>query len=405
MAITQAAPFIDDGLAKRNALLLALAQSFAGGVPPIVFATTSILASVLLVDDKSLATLPVTAFVLGTALGTLPAGILMRNFGRRNGLMGALLFGILASVLAAYAAWVGSFLLLCLSTASNGFVMAFTQQARFAAADTASPAFKPKAISWVLTGGILAGVVGPQTVIMTQGMFEPFLFVGTYLAQGVLLAIGLCFVAFLKIPKPPRLEKNRRGRPLAEILMQKTFLVAVVCGMVSYAIMNLIMTSAPLAMVACGLTNSDAALGIQWHVIAMFAPSFFTGSLISRFGHNAVIGAGFVLYAVCALVGLTGLERWIFWSSLVLLGLGWNFSFIGASSLLTQTYRAEEQNRVQSINDFLVFGLVATASFSSGKLLSTFGWETVNLMVFPFVILCLILVISLMFTEKWEVKV
>lgn len=404
MANTLAAPLIDDGLAKRNALLLALAQSFAGGVPPIIFATTSILASVLLVDDKSLATLPVTAFVLGTAIGTLPAGMIMRSFGRRAGLVGALLFGVLFALVAAYAAYLGSFTLLCVSTLGSGFVMAFTQQARFAAADT--PAL-PSAQSnfMVLTGGILAGVVGPQTVILTQGMFEPFLFVGTYLAQAVLMLIGLFFVAFLEIPLPPKMEKHERGRPLLEILKQQKFFVAVGCGMISYAIMNLIMTSAPLAMVACGLTNSDAALGIQWHVIAMFAPSFITGSLISRFGHGAVIGTGFLLYAVCALVGLTGLERWIFWSSLILLGLGWNFSFVGASALLTQTYRPEEQNRVQSINDFFVFGLVATASFSSGKLLNVFGWETVNLMVFPFVILCLFLVVSLMFTEKREVKV
>ncbi|SDR12856.1 MFS transporter [Pseudovibrio sp. Tun.PSC04-5.I4] len=405
MGNSVAAPFIDDGLAKRNALLLALAQSFAGGVPPIIFATTSILASTLLVEDKSLATLPVTAFVLGTAIGTLPAGMLMRSFGRRNGLAGALLFGMVFALVAAYAAYVGSFPILCVSTMGSGFVMAFTQQARFAAADTASAAFKPKAISWVLTGGILAGVVGPQTVILTQGMFEPFLFVGTYLAQAVLLAIGLCFVVFLKIPVPPKLDRSQRGRPLLEIMKQRNFLVAVSTGMISYSIMNLIMTSAPLAMVACGLTNSDAALGIQWHVIAMFAPSFITGSLIGRFGHGPVIGAGFVIYAICALVGLTGLERWIFWSSLVLLGLGWNFSFVGASALLTQTYRPEEQNRVQSVNDFFVFGLVATASFSSGKLLSVFGWETVNMMVFPFVIVCLILVMSLMFTERREVKV
>lgn len=405
MANTLAAPLIDDGLAKRNALLLALAQAFAGGVPPIIFATTSILASVLLVEDKSLATLPVTAFVLGTAIGTLPAGMIMRSFGRRAGLVGALLFGVLCALLASYAAYIGSFTLLCVSTLGSGFVMAFTQQARFAAADTASLAFKPKAISWVLTGGILAGVVGPQTVILTQGMFEPFLFVGTYLAQAVLMLIGLFFVAFLEIPLPPKLEKHERGRPLSEILKQQKFFVAVGCGMISYAIMNLIMTSAPLAMVGCGLTNADAALGIQWHVIAMFAPSFITGSLINRFGHGAVIGAGFLLYAVCALIGLTGLERWIFWSSLIFLGLGWNFSFVGASALLTQTYRAEEQNRVQSINDFFVFGLVATASFSSGKLLNVFGWQTVNLMVFPFVVLCLFLVVSLMFTEKREVKV
>ncbi|KZL16742.1 Major Facilitator Superfamily protein [Pseudovibrio axinellae] len=405
MGNSVAAPFVDDGLAKRNALLLAFTQSFAGGVPPIIFATTSILASTLLVEDKSLATLPVTAFVLGTAIGTMPAGMLMRAFGRRAGLAGALIFGMLCALLASYAAYIGSFSLLCLSTLGSGFVMAFTQQARFAAADTASPAFKPKAISWVLTGGILAGVVGPQTVILTQGMFEPFLFVGTYLAQAVLLAIGLVFVVFLKIPLPAKLEKHERGRPLLEILKQKKFFVAVTTGMIGYAIMNLIMTSAPLAMVACGLSTDDAALGIQWHVIAMFAPSFITGSLIGRFGHGPVIGAGFVLYAICALVGLTGLERWIFWSSLVLLGLGWNFSFVGASALLTQTYRAEEQNRIQAVNDFFVFGLVAAASFSSGKLLNVFGWETVNMMVFPFVIICLFLVMSLMFTERREVKV
>ncbi|WP_102867830.1 MFS transporter [Pseudovibrio exalbescens] len=402
--LVESAGHIDDQLARRNALLLAVAQSLGGSFATIIFATSAILGASLLGADKSLATLPVTAFVLGTALGTLPAGMIMRHYGRRFGFAISMLLGCVFALLASAAAFWGSFYLLCVATLGTGLVAAFVQQFRFAAADTASDAFKPKAISWVLAGGIAAGVIGPQTVIWTKDLFEPFIFAGTYLAQAGLSLVAFVVVLNVKVPfvKPREALDVPKGRSFAQIMQDPRFSVAVLCGMISYAVMSLVMTSAPLAMVACGLTETDAALGIQWHVVAMFGPSFFTGNLIARFGALKIMGLGFVLYVVCSLVALTGLELWIFWSSLVLLGLGWNFSFIGATSLLTQSYRNEERNMVQAVNDFLVFGLVAVASFSSGELLHSFGWETVNTMVFPFVAVCLIALLWLGLREKSE---
>ncbi|WP_420411069.1 MFS transporter [Roseibium sp.] len=392
---------VDDRLAKRNALLLALAQALGGASASIVISTGSLVGYMMLGEDKSLATVPVSAMVLGTAFGTIPAGMIMRRFGRRAGFMGSALLGVASGLLAAYAVMLNHFLLFAFSCSVGGFAGAFVQQYRFAAADTASDAFKPKAISWVLAGGVLAGVVGPQTVIATKDMFAPILFAGTYLAQAGLAFIAMCLLAFIKIPKPPRQNhKQAGGRPLRQIMMQPRFIVAAACGICSYALMSLVMTATPLAMIGCGLSETDAALGIQWHVLAMFGPSFFTGSLIARFGKERIVSIGLSLLAGCSIVALAGLELAHFWTALVLLGLGWNFGFIGATAMLTDTYRPEERNLVQSVNDFLVFGFVAAASFSSGALLNAFGWSTVNILVFPFVVLCIGLLIWLAVAER-----
>jgi len=382
------APPVDDSLAKRNALLLGLAQAMGGALASIVIATGPLVGYMMLSEDKSLATLPVSAMVLGTAFGTLPAGMIMRRFGRRAGFMGASLLSAVSGLVASLAVFQNSFLLFVLACGAGGVAGAFVQQYRFAAADTASEAFKPKAISWVLAGGVLAGVVGPQTVIFTKDLFDPIMFAGTYLAQAGLSMIAFCVVAFLKIPKPTLEERKTGGRPIAEIMAQPRFIVAAACGICSYALMSLVMTATPLAMIACGLSETDAALGIQWHVIAMFGPSFFTGSLIARFGKETIVSVGLLLLAGCSVVALMGIELAHFWTALVLLGLGWNFGFIGATAMLTDTYRPEERNMVQATNDFLVFGFVAAASFSSGALLTFFGWETINMLVFPFVVLC-----------------
>jgi len=393
--------FVDDRLARRNALLLALAQSVGGASASIVIATGPLVGYMMLEQDKSLATLPVSTMVLGTAFGTIPAGMIMRRFGRRAGFMGASLLGVFSGLLASFAVFQDQFLLFALACCLSGLTGAFVQQYRFAAADTASDAFKPKAISWVLAGGVLAGVVGPQTVIATKNLFDPILFAGTYLAQAGLALVALCLVAFVKIPKPPRKSHAQAGgRPLRVIMMQPRFLVAVACGICSYALMSLVMTATPLAMIACGLTETDAALGIQWHVLAMFGPSFFTGNLIGRFGKERIVSIGLALLAGCSIVALMGIELSHFWTALVLLGLGWNFGFIGATAMLTDTYRPEERNLVQAVNDFLVFGFVAAASFSSGALLNLYGWGTVNILVFPFVVLCLGLLVWLVLAER-----
>ncbi|OJJ09384.1 MFS transporter [Alphaproteobacteria bacterium AO1-B] len=393
--------FVDDRLAKRNAVLLALAQALGGASASIVITTGSLVGYMMLDEDKALATVPVSAMVLGTAFGTIPAGIIMRRFGRRAGFMGSALVGVASGLLAAYAVLLNHFLLFSFACGLGGFAGAFVQQYRFAAADTASDAFKPKAISWVLAGGVLAGVVGPQTVIATKDMFAPILFAGTYVAQAGLALIAMFLLAFIKIPKPPRQShKQAGGRPLAQIMKQPRFIVAAACGICSYALMSLVMTATPLAMIGCGLSETDAALGIQWHVLAMFGPSFFTGSLIARFGKERIVSIGLALLAGCAVVALMGLELAHFWTALILLGLGWNFGFIGATAMLTDTYRPEERNLVQAVNDFLVFGFVAAASFSSGALLNAFGWATVNILVFPFVVLCIGLLIWLALAER-----
>lgn len=355
----------------------------------------------MLDEDKALATLPVSTMVLGTAFGTLPAGMIMRRYGRRVGFAGAALLGVLSGLLASFAVFRDNFLLFALACSLGGLAGAFVQQYRFAAADTASDAFKPKAISWVLAGGVLAGVVGPQTVIWTKDLFSPILFAGTYLAQAGLALVAFCLLLFIRIPRPPRISHAQAGgRPLGEIMMQRRFIVAAACGICSYALMSLVMTATPLAMIGCGLTETDAALGIQWHVLAMFGPSFFTGHLISRFGKERIVSIGLALLAGCSIIALMGIELAHFWSALILLGLGWNFGFIGATAMLTDTYRPEERNMVQAVNDFLVFGFVATASFSSGALLNAFGWQTVNYLVFPFVVLCLGLLVWLVWGEK-----
>ncbi|CTQ41624.1 MULTISPECIES: MFS transporter [Stappiaceae] len=401
MTVTTPDSFVDDSLAKRNALLLALAQAIGGASASIVIATAPLVGYSMLDTDKSLATLPVSAMVLGTAFGTIPAGMIMRRYGRRTGFMGAALLGAIAGLLAAFAVFQDEFLMFALGCCISGFAGAFVQQYRFAAADTASDAFKPKAISWVLAGGVLAGVVGPQTVIATKDLFSPILFAGTYLAQAGLSLIAFFLVAFLRIPKPQRHSHAQAGgRPLRQIMSQRRFIVAAACGICSYALMSMVMTATPLAMIGCGLSQNDATLGIQWHVLAMFGPSFFTGNLIGRFGKERIVSIGLLLLAGCSVVALMGVDLANFWIALILLGLGWNFGFIGATAMLTDTYRPEERNLVQAVNDFLVFGFVAAASFSSGALLNVYGWNTVTLLVFPFVVLCIGLLIWLAVAER-----
>lgn len=390
-----AAAGVDDRIARRNVALLAFAQALGGASASIVIATGPLIGSALLGSDKSLATLPVSFMVLGTALGMLPAGMIMRRFGRRRSFLGSSIGGTITSLLAAWAVLGASFWLFTLACAVMGFVTAFVQQFRFAAADTASPAFRPRAISWVMAGGILAGVIGPQTVILTRDLFAPILFAGTYVALAGLSFLAFLVLWFLKSPPPMAKAQAGDARPLSEIMRQPGFIVAVTCGIVSYALMSLVMTATPLAMIGCGLTTTDAALAIQWHVLAMFGPSFFTGSLIARFGVRTIVLVGLALLCGCAVIALSGEEVGHFWVALILLGVGWNFGFIGATTMLTACYRPSERNMVQSANDFLVFGFVAFASFSSGSLLYNFGWGTVNVLVFPVTAICVILMVVL----------
>ncbi|WP_346432317.1 MFS transporter [Breoghania sp. L-A4] len=314
--------------------------------------------------------------------------------------MGGALVGVAAGLLAAWAIFEQAFVMFCLASALSGFVGALVQQYRFAAADTASEMFKPKAISWVMAGGVLAGIIGPQTVIFTVDLFEPVLFAGTFVALAGLNVLSFVILSLIRIPPPETGVVTARGRPILEIISQRRFIVAAACGIATYALMSFVMTATPLAMVACGLTQTDATLAIQWHVLAMFGPSFFTGHLIAKFGKERVVATGLALLAGCGMVALAGVAVENFWIALVLLGLGWNLGFIGATAMVTDTYRPEERNKVQATNDFLVFGFVAAASFSSGTVLHISGWATINWMLFPAVALCLTLLAWLVWSER-----
>jgi predicted MFS family arabinose efflux permease len=374
-----------DRLARRNALVLAVTQALAGGNNTVLVATAGIVGTTL-APDKGLATLPISIFVLGMWAGTLPIGVLARRLGRRNALQIGTVCGVLTGLICCVAVLEGSFLLFNVGAVFSGFYASAHQSYRFAAADTASDAFRPKAISWVLLGGVFAGVVGPQLVIGTKELWPPYLFAATYIGQSALALVSAGVLMLLSIPKPPPRSEVGDGRPLAEIAKEPRFIVAVVCGVASYSMMNLVMTSAPLAMVMCNHSITDATLGLQWHVLGMYAPSFITGTLIARFGIERITGLGLGLIVVAAAIGIAGISLWHFWIGLVLLGVGWNFAFVGATTMVTACHRPDERNKVQAFNDFLVFGSMAIGSFSSGMLLVNFGWATVNEVVFPVVL-------------------
>jgi MFS family permease len=373
-----------DRLARRNALILAVAQSLAGGNNVVLIATGAIVGS-MLAPDKSLATVPVSIYVLGMWVGALPRGWIARRYGRRTSFFVGTGFGVLTGLLACAAVLTASFVLFCVAALFSGFYAAVHQSYRFAAADTATEHFRPKAISWVMVGGIFAGLLGSQLVIATKDLWQPYLFAGSFLAQAAVALVSAGVLMLVKIPMPPPHIAANPGRPLSDIARQPRFIAAVACGVASYAMMNMVMTSAPLAMVDCNHSVGDAALGIQWHLLGMFVPSLFTGSLIVRFGVERIVGLGLGLIVVSAIISMSGISLWHFWIGLTLLGVGWNFAFVGATTMVTQCHRPEERNKVQSFNDFLVFGSMALGSFSSGIVLAGFGWAAVNQIVFPVV--------------------
>ena len=380
----------DDRLAARNALVLAIGQALAGGNATVITATTGIIGS-MLAPDPALVTVPISTMVLGIWIGTLPVGLLAKAFGRRFALQTGSVFGMLSGLVSYTAVMHGSFALLLLGTFCGGLYAAAHQSYRFAAADTASPQFRPKAVSWVLAGGVFAAIIGSQLVIFTKDLIPAFLFAATFLGQSVCAALAAGVLVFVKIPRPRVSHSFADGRPLLEIVRQPRFIVAAACGMASYAMMNMVMTSAPLAMMMCNHSVNQAAFGIQWHVIGMYAPSFITGSLILRFGVHRMMALGLAMIVGAAATGLAGIALWNFWIGLAVLGVGWNFAFISATTLVTECHDPHERNKVQAFNDFLVFGSMALGSFSSGALLSSYGWSAVNEMVFPVVLVAALL--------------
>jgi len=389
---------IDDTVARANVRRLAAAQALTGANAAVVFATGSIVGAQL-APSISLATLPLSIYMLGLAAGTLPTGMIAQAYGRRVAFIAGTGCGALCGLIAAIAILYGSFALFCFATFLGGVYGAVSQSYRFAATDSASVAYRPKAISWVMAGGVFAGVLGPQLVQWTMDLWPPYLFAVSFLVQALVALVAMAVLAGVNAPKPAPAQMTG-GRPLTQIIRQPRFIAAVICGAVSYTGMNFLMTSAPLAMKFCGLSLSDSNFAIQWHIVAMFGPSFFTGSLISRFGAAKVAVAGLLLEAAAAVIGLSGITAMHFWAGLFVVGVGWNFSFVGASALIVETHGPQEGKKVQAFNDFIVFGLVAIGSFSSGQLLASHGWSMVNIVVFPAVALALAALAVASFTQR-----
>ena len=382
----------DDNRARRNVAVLVAAQAILGAQMPMIFVVGG-LAGQSLASNICFATLPISLIVLGSMLSATPISHLMQRYGRRTGFFIGAGAGAIGGAIGAYGLYTASFPIFLLGSLITGTYMSAQGFYRFAAADTASDAFRAKAISYVMAGGLLSAVIGPQLVKATsQAMVIPFL--GTYLAVIALNIAGAFLFLMLDIPKPPVPAVDApHGRTRMELLKTPRIAVAVICATVSYALMNLVMTSTPLAVVGCGFDAGNAADVVTAHVVAMYIPSFFTGHLIARFGVEKIVATGLVILAGAGAVALNGVHLENFFVALILLGIGWNFGFIGATTMLAGAHAPHERGRMQGLNDLIVFGGVTFASLSSGGLMNCSGgtpqagWASVNLAMAPFLML------------------
>jgi MFS family permease len=383
---------------RRNVGLLAACQAMLFTNNSTLIAING-LAGLALSPYQGLATLPVTCWILGGALATMPASLHMKRVGRQRGLTLGTFWGVVGALLCAGAIGVQSFWLLCFGTLVFGVYNAYGQYYRFAAADAASPDFKATAISLVLAGGLVGGILGPSssrlTIDLVGAKFE-----GAYLALILFALVTMVLLRFIRIPAPTASEQAAAGRPLAEIAAQPKFVIAVLSGAIGYGVMNFLMTSTPIAMQACGHAYSDQAFVISSHIVAMFAPSFITGPLIKRAGVLPVMFTGALLNFAAIATALTGIALGQFWLSLVLLGVGWNFLYIGGTTLLTATYRPEERAKAQGANDQAIFIMMAISSLTSGMTVTSAGWERVNLFALPLVALVAIAILWYGFARK-----
>lgn len=378
--------------AWRNVTVLVAAQALLGAQMPVHFIFGG-LAGQSLAPNACLATLPLSMIILGSATSARPLARFMQRHGRRSGFQLAVSAGAIGAAISALALWYGSFWLLMLGGLMTGIYMSAQGFYRFAVTDTAPPDFEARAISWVMAGGLAAAIIGPAIASSTSHMGAiPFL--GSYVAIIVINLLGLILFRFLDIPKPPPPQRGEDpGRPISQILREPVIIVAMICAMVSYALMNLVMTSTPLAVVGCGFDATNAASIVSAHVLAMYAPSFITGHLINRFGATRIVALGLLLLACAGGVALTGVELTNFFATLILLGMGWNFGFIGATAMLTRAHSPAERGRVQGMNDLIVFTGVFLASLSSGGLMNCLGgspqagWNAVNIAMLPFLAL------------------
>jgi MFS family permease len=378
---------------RRNVLLLAACQALIV-TSNVVLISINGLAGHALAPNKALATLPVTCFVLGGALCTVPASLLMHKLGRRRGFSLGALVGIVSGVCCAAAIALHDFALLCAGNVIFGVYNACAQYYRFAAADAASAAFKNRAISLVLAGGIAGGILGPESTKLTKdALSAPFL--GSYASLIVFATLALILVQGVRIPPLTAAEQATTGRPLAVIMRQPAFIVAVIGAGVGASVMNLLMTATPLAMQACHHEYTDSALVIEWHVIGMYAPAFVMGSLVQRFGVLNIMLCGVAMMLACVGIALSGISVPHFWFALVLLGVGWSALYVGGTTLLTEAYTPSERAKTQGVNDFLIFGSMAFSSLSAGLLVTSGGWSTVNYASLPVIIAAAIAILSL----------
>ena len=379
------APLTDDSIARRNALILALAQGCTGFCASTVVIFGGFVGATLS-SDKALATLPITTMMIGVLMATLPMAAIMQRFGRRTGFQLGAMFGLLAALTCVRGIETGTFWQFCLGTHFFGYYQSSASYYRFAAADMASPKFRPTAISWALAGGLLSALITPEVLSRTRELWLPF--AASYMACGVAAVLGFVAVSMVRIPTPVPLAANApSGRPLREIVSQPRFIAALAAGIVAYGMMNLVMTATPLAMAACSFTPDDASNSIRWHILAMFGPSFFTGNLIARFGRVPMALIGLVLLAGCAAAALSGITLTHFIVAMVALGLGWNFAYISATTMVTDCHTPQERSKTQAFNDLCIFGFTAFTSYLAGRLLNTVGWSGVNYTLIPFVVL------------------
>lgn len=395
---TDGNPEIDLAAAKRNVAILTTAQAILGSAPPIAFAVGGLAAYQMLGDDKGLATAPLTAFNVGVSAGAVLVAIVSRLLGRQLGFIigaGAMAIG---GVVATIALFQQNFWLFVAAMVVAGISGGFTQKIRFAAADASPSGYKATAISWILAGGIVSAVLGPQIARFAGDLFPTVPFAGAFLSFVPIGLVAVGVMCLLRLPAltGPRVESALPPRPLAEIVMTQRFATGMFCGISTYALMTFMMTGAPLAMViGCGFSTDMSTLGIQYHVLGMFAPSFFTGRLINRFGSEKVVAAGLGILMLCAVVAHAGIELWNFWGALILLGVGWNFGFIGSTAIVAASYRPDEADKVQGFNDIILFSSVALASFASGLVFNAYGWDAMILPVWPLAITGLILLFLL----------
>lgn len=386
---------------RRNILLLAACQALFMTSTSAIISTAPIVGGVLLTEDKVWATLPLALQFVAMALTTIPASLFMGRVGRRRGFIAGSVIGVSGGLLGVYAIVSGDFALFCAASLLTGSFNGFCHYFRFAAADIAEGAYRSKAISYVLAGSVVAAFLGPMLARNTVDMM-PVQFAGVYLALIAVYLLVACVASFLTIPRPTVDQRRSGGRSLAEIARQPTFIIAVCAATFGYLVMSFLMTVTPIAMGVCGFTFADSSYVIQAHVLGMYAPAFFTGHLIARYGVHNILVAGALMLGICIVINLAGVTFLNFLSSLVLVGVGWNFLFTGGTMLLTETYTFEEKAKVQGLNDFFIWGTISVGAVTSGAVQHSIGWEAVNLVMAPLVVLVLAISLWLRFGARRE---